>query len=315
MDIKDSVSVNGGIFLGEGSDHVFVREGAEINSMLDGGTVRGAALTDHWDKLFFTDFEGEFDVAQLRNWENVVLENSSLSLNYSGSSLFRVGRKDGMGVFVDGQSSLSLDSIYLTGNMQIDEGGVIFVHGNTAIYGDLRNDGLISLVDQAADDSVFVADSSTTGSGHFALDVDLSSNTSDLIKLEGALGGFISNYNIAFNFVGGPANGEDILFAQGVALADSGAFAGIFRFGTDNTVELGKYVYSVAHSSSELGGEMFNNQWWLVASEEQGPTANIYQGSPTFLALELPTFKQRTEKSSFSSIRQGSLLSVSEDQS
>lgn len=253
-------ALNSGFYGGNGSDTALIDAGAiyDGTEVLDGGD--DAATADGWiDVLTYQGISATSDAGIVRNWEQVNLASSALTL--TGGS-WTAG-----GLAIDGASSLALPG-----------GGA----GVFSILGDLANNGTLSLADGAAGD-VIAAGGDYGGTGMLLFDVDLATAQGDMMSVGGNISGGATTIAVRDVSSGG-ANGGDIVLVDVAGATSAGDFVldgGPFISGA--------YEYDLGLSGSQ----------WLLAVAGFNPAAPAYEGLGDHLLMlagglyGMPTMQQR----------------------
>jgi outer membrane autotransporter protein len=266
--IADGANVTGAIYLdsnfdinnANGNDTLrIVGSGISGITVMDGGDDH-SALDGSVDTLILQNQNATaLSGANIRNWENVVVEGGSVS--FSDNAL-TVGSEVGLGLKITGGGLVDGGSVFaLTGNLAIESTGTFQGHGNGAglytVSGDFRNAGRLSLQDGFSGDKLRATGDYLGAAGTLLLDTVMGSDTSatDQLQISGnASGNSVLNVTNA----GGPGAattvGIDVITVAGTSAAGSFTLAA--------PVLAGAYQYVLKQGGN--GGNA--NDWYLVST-------------------------------------------------
>ncbi len=247
--------VAGSFSLNDGED-LLAFTGTDFSGItgLDGGDDVSAA--DGWvDTLTLTVVTATLDGSTVNNWETISLNGGGLT--FSNGAL-TTGSETGVGLY-------------------LNSGAILNAGGGFALTGNMYNSGALSAQDGNAGDVIAVS-GSYVGSGALNLDIDFSTDTADILQVQGDVSG--STTQIAVDDVSlGEATGNDIVVVEVAGGTDAGDFelAG-------GLVSSGAYSYLLGLTGSN----------WTLSSFSR-IDASLYNAAPMAVASfsRLPTFEQR----------------------
>lgn len=272
-------ALTGGFLGANGSDEVQIGAGAAYDGtvLLDGGAGVGV---DGWiDTLIISGQDVSIASGRLINWENIVLDNSTLRFADNAVS---VSADPGMGLtlrsgaVLDGQGDFAL-----SGNMALQPGALFLGTGAGAgvfsVSGDLDNRGMLSLQDGQAGDVLAVA-GDYSGGGRLWLDADFALEQADMLTVTGGVVSGTTLIEVA-NASTGAVSGND------VPLIGIGGATGAGDFALAGDVDAGIFSYGLV----QQGGQ------WSLQVRDYNEVAALYQAAPQVLhnLLEMPSLEQR----------------------
>jgi len=250
--VNTGASVAGIIVLGDGSDNLIFAGGSFAGvTLFDGGDDMSPADT-FIDTLTFAGSNGAVTGANVVNFEKVVIGAGS-NISFS-------------------------DNMLTTGELMTSAGGTLMATGGTLmITANVINNGTISARDGVANDRVEVS-GNYSGTGTLEVDVNLATNTSDVLAVAGnATGGATS---ITANYLSAAsANGANILVVDVAGTSSAGGFA------LGNPVS-GAFAYDL----TQIGAD------WFLRQTGFNPAVATYEVYPQVLSNlnQLSSLQQRT---------------------
>lgn len=250
--VNSGASVAGTITLGDGSDNLIFAGGSFAGvTLFDGGDDMSPADT-FIDTLTFAGSSGAVTGANVVNWENVVIGAGS-TISFS-------------------------DNMVTTGEFSTSAGGTLSATAGTLmITANVTNNGTVSLQDGTADDRVEVS-GNYSGTGALNVDVNLATNTSDVLAVGGNVTGGATT--ITANYLSPTsANGANIL------VVDVTGTSGASDFSLGNPIS-GAFAYGL----SQIGVD------WFLQQTGFNPATPTYEVYPQVLANlnQMPSLQQRT---------------------
>jgi hypothetical protein len=229
---------------GDGSDKVLIdTEVVLVDTLLDGGDDRTAS-DGFVDQIVFNQWMGEVSGTDLKNWEQIIFENSSM-VSFTGQ------------IIETGYASTAGGISY---GLIIRDNATWRQVGDFSIDGNVHNDAIIDMQNGDQPGSILqVAYGYSSDDGAIYLDTvlnDASSVQSDGIVIEGNSSGHTTLYINNIGGVGGQTPTGDnggILVIQ-----VEGNSLGTFSLG--NRLEAGEYLYTLQQGS--------NGNWYLKSEKK-----------------------------------------------
>lgn len=275
--------VRGDIELGDGSDTLQFNSTADLSNitLFDGGDDSGTAdgMTDTLTMNGLT-YATALDPTLFVNWENFVLNNSTLTLAPGTLSIGTPSEAATGLSLVNGSTLNAGASLDLNGNASIDANSALLGTGaGSGVYnisGSVANNGRISTQDGVIGDIVTVS-GDYTGSGTLLIDVDTSADTADVINITGNSSG--SGFISVTNLTPGAASGNEIALVNVGGASSAGDFSLV-----GGSVSAGAYAYVLGYQSGTFS--------FVPTISATGTT---YAALPFVLGSfnRLPTLKQR----------------------
>lgn len=269
-----------GFFGQNGSDTALV-SAAEYDGtqILDGGDDFSAA-DGFIDELTLQDLTLAATGANITNWESVVVDGGTVSFL---DDILVTGSDAGTGLRATGGGTIDAGSTFaLTGNLTTDAAGTFQGFGagtgSYSVSGSLANNGTVTTQDGSVGDTITVA-GNYSGTGLFLVDVDFSTNSSDVLVVGGDVTGGATAIG-AQDVTGGIANGEDVLVVDVEGSTSDGDFVL-----ANGPLVNGAFVYEL---------ELKGSDWFLVASAFSPPVP-VYEVVPHVVGglNQLPSLQER----------------------
>ena len=238
---------------GDGSDKVVIDTPVILtDTTIDGGDDR-SAIDTFVDALYFNQWNGELKGTNLRHWEQVILDNSSV-ITFADKNL-STGYESG----IDTQSQLPYGLI-------LQNDAILQQTHDFTIEGNLHNDAMIDMQDGNAQGTILsVSNNYTTNGGEIYLDVtfnDASISLADILHVQGDTNGTTTLYLENINGQGAQTPTGD---NEGILVVEVNGNSNA-SFVLDKVYEVGAFKYSL-HKGS-------NGNWYLQ-SEEQIPSLTL----------------------------------------
>lgn len=273
---------------GDGSDRLTVGSSKyDGTQVLDGGD--DVKTSDGFiDTLTLDGLTVNVPGANLRNWENIVVDGGTLSLT---DGALPTSSDAGYGLIVRGGGTFDGQTVLaLTGNMIVESDGTFDARGGgigdyKIIGGSLSNAGIVTSQDDAVGD-VITVDRNHQGGGTYLIDTNVDALTSDRLVVKGDVTGGTTTVDVnVLGTVGtytgsGPGNGIEIVNVSATGNTDDDDF---MLLGGPLTV--GAFNYDLNRET--------NGIWYLQSVYlPQVPTYEAY-GQSLLNMLTMPTMQQR----------------------
>lgn len=252
-------TTTGTIDMGLGSDTVTVATGANISGVTNFNGGDDLSTADGFvDTLTLQGQTMSSNGSRFFNWENLVLDNSSLKVLDNNIA---VGSSPGTG-------------------LKLQNGAVLDATTGLTINGNLSNSSRVTLQDSNIGDQL-VVNSDYIGGGMLALDVNTQSNLSDIVTITGNVSGSptlvaVQNQGLSGTYTGTGVNkGIKLINVGGNAKSDAFALkngplvAGAFAYNLSQQADKSWYLQSVIDSTA-LGGMFATHQAEDVATTMLG---------------------------------------------
>ena len=260
-----SGSVAGNIFMDAGPGHTNGSDGSDNATFSNGfnlasftGTIDGgddiSSADGLIDTLTYQNISGVAVGTNVLNWENVILDNASISFG----------------------NSLTTGSDLGTG-LSVTNSGVLNVTGNFALTGNLMNSATISAQNATAGDTISVS-GDFTGGGSILFDVDFATGVTDSMSVAGNVAGGVTSINVA-DVSSGTANGASVALVDITGTTAPGDF--VLAGGQ---LQSGAYTYNLALSG---------NQWVLVGTMNAVGGVYEAAPYAMGVSMDMPSLEQR----------------------
>jgi outer membrane autotransporter protein len=266
VQVSGSAIVRGSVALAGGSDDLLI-DGADMSQMttLDGGDDLSSA-DGFVDTLTLKGLSGSLTGANFLNWENVVLDGSSIA--FVDNQLV-TGSDAGNGLSLVNSATLDAGSGFaLTGNLDIGAGSLLQATGAGvfSFAGSVGNAGTMDFRNGVAGDQITVGGDYVGAGGALHFDTSLGGDGSatDFLHVFGNVSGTTLLYVQALGGAGAQT-------AQGIKLVqvDGTSSATAFSLGNSAPLEAGAYVYGLSFSDPANAADQ---SWYLRSVLKFVPT-------------------------------------------
>jgi len=279
--VNSGASIAGTISLGDGSDNLNFSGGDFSGvTLFDGGDDSGTA-DGFIDTLTFAGSSGAVNSALFANWENVVIGAGS-TISFANNLLTVPMTTVTNGGVLDAGNAFTLNGNFLTSN-----GGIFDATGNGAgvfaINGNVANNGVFTMQDGAANDTITVT-GNYSGTGELWVDVDFATDMSDVLAVGGNVTGGTTIVSVN-DVSSGLASSNDVLVVDVTGTSAAGGFV------LGNPI-IGAFIYDLGQTGAS----------WFLQQAGFNPATPTYEVYPQVLSSlnQLSSLRQRTSSRSTS---------------
>ena len=225
---------------GDGSDAAVVTATEyDGTQLLDGGDDLSGA-DGFSDSLTLLGLSVTTSGANLNNWENIIVDGGTLGL--TGTLAVGTAGETATGLTVTNAGVVDMGTtLTINGNVSVDAGATVDATGGGAgvyiVSGNVSNDGTLTAQDGAVGDA-FTVNGDYAGGGTYLIDVDFSTDTTDVLVVNGDISGVTM---IDAGSIVSMASGNVVLVVDVSGASPAGSF--VLAGGA---VTVGSFTYDLA---------------------------------------------------------------------